>query len=166
MADSDVVLGENAHGKGRVRMLKVLRARDGTQTVLSYTCQILVEGEDMSAAFLHGDNSIVVPTDTIRNTVYVLAKENEFSSPEAFALILTRHFLATYPTQVCRVHATVVAEDWQRVQVPDSHGNKNVPHKHVFRRIGPTKRVAWAVQDSYVWGKRAPRTISSLLSAP
>ena len=41
----------------------------------------------------------MIATDSIKNTVYVLAKESRFGSVEEFALILARHFVATY-TQV------------------------------------------------------------------
>ncbi|KAK9746449.1 hypothetical protein K7432_018190 [Basidiobolus ranarum] len=39
------------------------------------TCQALLEG-DFEKAYTETDNSMVVPTDTVRNTCYVIAKKS------------------------------------------------------------------------------------------
>ena len=53
--------------------------------------QVLLEGDDMESAFLDGDNSKVVPTDTCKNTVYCVANQHEFTSIEEFGVILGKH---------------------------------------------------------------------------
>lgn len=141
---SGVRLGHNWHGKGRVRLVKVIRHGD-VHDVLEYNCQVLLEG-DNQVVFLTGDNSRVVPTDTVKNTVYCLARENEFSSPEQFGIIITRHFLSTYPTLVNKVHVTIHTERWQRVQNADSRGVTR-PHNHTFTKVGPIRNYAWVTSD-------------------
>lgn len=129
-------LDANTHGKGRVRLVKVTRRKCGTQEIMQLNVQVLLEGDDMESAFLDGDNSKVVPTDTCKNTVYCVANQHEFTSIEEFGVILGKHFITTYPTIVNRVNITIKKDTWERVVVPDSKG-KNAPHKHTFRRVGP-----------------------------
>ena len=50
---------------------------------------------DLAATHLTGDNAGVLPTDTMKNTVYAFAKEHGVGEPEEFALLLARHFVAT-----------------------------------------------------------------------
>ncbi len=38
-------LGFNTHGKGRVRLVKVTRNKDGTHEIMQLSVQILLEGE-------------------------------------------------------------------------------------------------------------------------
>ena len=57
----------------------------------------------MSSAFLTGDNSNVVPTDTCKNTIYCLGKKNSFQSIEQFGIIVARHFMTEYPDIVNKV---------------------------------------------------------------
>ena len=129
-------LTHNAYGKSRVRLTKV--ARDGNRHELfEFDVEVELEG-DFAAAYAVGDNRNVIATDTIKNTVYVLAKENEFSSVEEFALILARHFIATYD-HVTRAMAAITQPIWTRIAVDGS------PHDHAFTHGGPRKRYAKAL---------------------
>lgn len=48
-------------------------------------------------AYTKGDNSKVVPTDTVKNTIYVLAKRHmDTFCIEEFALVIARHFVSEY----------------------------------------------------------------------
>ena len=42
-------------------------------------------GGAFERVYTDGDNSSCIPTDTMKNTVYALAKTHEFDCPEAFA---------------------------------------------------------------------------------
>ncbi|CAM9497227.1 unnamed protein product [Discosporangium mesarthrocarpum] len=128
------VLGMNHHGKGRVRLLKVVR-RGSVHSVVQFTVEILLDGP-METAFTKGDNSIIIPTDTQKNTVYVVAKNHAFECAEDFALILTRHFLKTYPQLVSRCRVCVQEVIWDRIISQDSAG-KTRPHDHAFVKRGP-----------------------------
>jgi len=131
-------LGHNSYGKSDVRLTKVVR--DGPRHELfEITAKVLLEG-DFAAAYCEGDNRACIATDSMKNTVYVLAKENRFDSIEHFAVILVRHFLATYP-QVSAALIELTQSSWQRIAV----GGK--PHDHAFTSAGPQLRYARAVLD-------------------
>lgn len=85
-------LGDNRWGKTGVRVSKVLRG-DGRDDFVDVDVQVLLRG-DVTAAHTEGDNSAVVPTDTMRNTVYGLAQEHLERDLERFAEVLCAHFLA------------------------------------------------------------------------
>eukprot|EP00602_Paraphysomonas_sp_CaronLab_P007583 CAMPEP_0185021112 /NCGR_PEP_ID=MMETSP1103-20130426/3776_1 /TAXON_ID=36769 /ORGANISM="Paraphysomonas bandaiensis, Strain Caron Lab Isolate" /LENGTH=274 /DNA_ID=CAMNT_0027552437 /DNA_START=115 /DNA_END=939 /DNA_ORIENTATION=+ len=91
----------------------------------------------MSSAFLTGDNSNVVPTDTCKNTIYCLGKKNSFQSIEQFGIIVARHFMTEYPDIVNKVSVNIKRDSWERVVCPDSNGRMR-PHSHAFKRVGPS----------------------------
>ncbi len=93
---------------------------------------IRLEG-DFADSYKTGDNRKIVATDSMKNTVYVLAKENNFSSVEDFALLLCRHFTSTYP-QVKTAAADIRETKWDRIEV----GNR--PHPHAFVAGGSEQR--------------------------
>jgi urate oxidase len=125
----------------RVRLVKVIRNRDGTQDIVQYSVQILLEGDIMDTSFTEGDNKNVVPTDTCKNTVYCVANQHNFNSPEEFGILLCKHFIAEYPDIVNRISVKIVKDRWERLQAPNSSG-KIGPHKHAFKRLGPSKPFA------------------------
>ncbi len=134
---SDVLL-HNSYGKSAVRLTKVVR-KGPAHELFEIDADIQLEG-DFDAAYRDGDNRGVVATDTIKNTVYVLAKEQAFDSVEAFALILARHFLKTYD------HVTAVAVElkqasFQRIIVDGR------PHDHAFTSAGPQMRYTRAFKS-------------------
>lgn len=81
----------HTYGKTRVRLLQVLRDYDKHE-IVEVEVTVLLEGH-LAESFTAGDNSRVLPTDTIKNTVYVLARERPIKSIEAFAGQLGHHFL-------------------------------------------------------------------------
>lgn len=129
-------LTHNAYGKSRVRLTKVVR-RGPVHELFEIDAAVQLEG-DFEAAYRAGDNRDVVATDTIKNTVYVLAKENEFDSVEQFALILAGHFPATYP-QVKRATVELKQAAWRRIEVDGK------PHDHAFTGGGSQLRYARAI---------------------
>lgn len=118
-------------------MVKVIRNSDGTQDIFQIEAAILLEGDIMDGAFLTGDNSNVVPTDTCKNTVYCLGKLHDFCSIESFGIIICEHFLKEYPVQVQKVTVELTKDRWERVVGPDSRGVDR-PHAHAFKRVGPS----------------------------
>jgi urate oxidase len=96
------VLAENSYGKSGIRLVKVIRREDGHR-IRDLTVSIALEG-DFEAAHVAGDNSAVLPTDTMKNTVYALARTHPVDSIESFALELSAHFLREEgPASVARV---------------------------------------------------------------
>lgn len=99
----------NAYGKTGVRLLRLLRG--ARHEVLETSLEIRLEGD--FAESYDGDNTRVLPTDTMKNTVYALARELPFGSSEELCRLLGRHFLATQP-QVAKATVTATERPWQR----------------------------------------------------
>src|SRR5450631_3647867 len=78
-----IELAENRYGKSRVRLMKVTRSRKGNE-LREWTVQVLLTG-DFDTAHYEGDNSKILPTDTMKNTVYSVARKSSAISMEDFA---------------------------------------------------------------------------------
>src|ERR1700758_429741 len=126
-------LGENSYGKSRVRLLRVAR-EEGRHDIRELTLAIRFEG-DFETAHTKGDNRKILPTDTMKNTVYALAGQHPIETIEEFGLHLIDHFL-TYNPQVSRVRIEAKENLWARMP----HGGK--PHAAAFLRAGDEKRTA------------------------
>lgn len=103
-------LTHNAYGKARVRLTHL--DRSGKEHVIH---QLIVDVElegDFQATYHTGDNTGVVATDSMKNTVYVLAKERGIGTIEDYALALAGHFVKTY-AQVSRSTVRVAQEPWE-----------------------------------------------------
>jgi urate oxidase len=125
-------LGSNRYGKSAIRLVRVIRDGD-RHTVRDLTVAIALEG-DFEAAHVDGDNSAVVATDTMKNTVYAFAREHLTGSVEQFALVLARHFAEF--EQVSR--AIVSADEHRWVRLPTEDG----PAPDAFLRSGDYLRTA------------------------
>lgn len=119
-----VVLASHVYGKANVRLTRITRHAD-RHDLAEWSVDIGLEG-DFAASYTAGDNRLVVPTDTMRNRVYVIGSDAALTEPEDFALRYTAEFLADYP-QVAAAIATVAARNWVRIAV---HGQAN-PHSFV-----------------------------------
>jgi urate oxidase len=133
-----VTLVENRYGKSRVRLLKVMR-REDRHEIFEATIAIACEG-DLAEAYTAGDNRRVLPTDTMKNTVYALAREHTFAEPEELGRLLGRHFLAGNP-RLDRVVVTLESRPWSRVAIADR------PHPHTFVEAGAERRTAEVAAD-------------------
>jgi urate oxidase len=101
----------NTYGKGRVRVMRVHRDGDRNE-VRELSVQVMLEG-DFAASYTEADNRRVVATDTIKNIVYIVARENLAMETEPFGQILARRFLDRYP-QVAAVSVTLHETKWVR----------------------------------------------------
>jgi urate oxidase len=113
------------YGKERVRVLRVVRPASGVQSVYEVEASVSLEG-DFADTYLTGDNSKVVATDTMKNTVHVLAQKHLGEVIEEFALALADHFLATYP-EITRATIGLTQRPWERYT-----GAGGAPHPHTF----------------------------------
>jgi len=120
-----IELAENSYGKSRVRLLRVVR-QEGRHDVKELSVAIRFEG-DFEAAHTKGDNRKILPTDTMKNTVYALARQYPVEAVEEFCLHLIEHFL-TYNPQVSRVRVEASENLWARIPL----GGK--PHASAFTR--------------------------------
>ncbi len=124
----------NNYGKSRVRLMKVAR-RGEWHEIQETTVKIVFEGE-FREVHIVGDNSQVLPTDTMKNTVYALAHQTaEIEEIETFALRLADYFLANN-SQVMRAFIEIAEHAWTRIAVGGE------PHQHSFVKGSDEKRTA------------------------
>jgi urate oxidase len=126
-------LGESSYGKSHVRLTKVTRKGDFHE-LKEMSVSIQLQG-DFDRSYTHGDNSQVVPTDTMKNTVYAMAAQHTIDNIESFAAALARHFL----TRHSQVHAVSVEIQQERFERINTNGK---PHEHAFLGGNKEKRVA------------------------
>lgn len=121
------------YGKDNVRVYKVERdEKTGVQTVTEMTVCVLLEGA-IETSYTKADNSVVVATDSMKNTVYIKAKEHPVTPPELFASILGTHFIETYP-HLSAANIKIVTHRWTRMTIDGK------PHPHSFYRDGAETR--------------------------
>ena len=120
------------YGKARVRLMKVAREAERHE-LQNLTVSIAFEG-DFTEVHTVGDNSRVLPTDTMKNTVYALAQQTrEIEEIEVFALRLAEHFLANN-AQVTRAVVEIAEHGWTRINVGGA------PHQHSFTKDADENR--------------------------
>jgi len=127
------MLAETAYGKSSVRLVKVSRRGD-RHDLKDLTVAIRFEGE-YDQSYTEGDNTGVLPTDTMKNTVYALAAQQAVDEPDAFGVTLARHFLERNP-RLARVSIDMTEHPWDRIVV----GNRE--HGQAFVRQGAESRLA------------------------
>jgi urate oxidase len=107
-----IALGENRYGKSRVRLVRVKRGADG-HDFSEWTVEILLQG-DFETCFTEGDNSKILPTDTMKNTVYSLAQRSHAESMEEFAKELL-DFLLQRNRQLTEAEVSISSKVWDHV---------------------------------------------------
>jgi urate oxidase len=131
-----VPLIKNRYGKGRVRVMRIHRDGDRHE-VSQLNVKAMIEG-DFARTYTHGDNSNSVSTDTIKNVVNIVARENTGLCTEEFCQVLAKKYLDTY-RQVASVELSVHETKWSRL----SFGGKPHPHSFVLDSNGkPTVEVS------------------------
>ena len=137
-------LSETSYGKSRIRLVRVTRHRDRHE-LRDFTVAVAFEG-NYDTSYTDGDNRDVLPTDTMKNTVYALAARDGVGEPEAFSQALGRHFIDRNP-RLDRVIIDVVDHGWDRITIGDRE------HGRAFVRQGPelrTSRVVTARRETTV----------------
>lgn len=120
-----IVMGRSNYGKSDVRLVKVNRDADRHE-LTEARVDVDLEG-DFEAAHVEGDNIGLLATDTMRNTVYALAKDHLTGDVEEFGLKLVDHFLEAGP-KVTGVRIRFTEYLWDRI-VADGR-----EHDHSFVR--------------------------------
>lgn len=110
-----------SYGKSRVRVTKVFRDTP-VHEIAELSVDVELDG-DFDASFTKGDNSKVIPTDTMKNTVYAFARELDVRQLETFAWTLGSHFVENFD-HVDQAMVKVTETPWQRVE----SGGKDHPH--------------------------------------
>jgi urate oxidase len=152
-------LGENGYGKSRVRLVKVSR-HEGRHELRDLIVSIRLEG-DFEDAHMRGDNRDVLPTDTMKNTVYAFAREHLTGAIERFGHVLATHFLAMDPVATATV--SIDEHRWSRLATPGGDA------LDAFLRTGDLVRTAVvtsaADRDTYESGLRDLTVMKTTKSA-
>jgi urate oxidase len=127
-----IVLGANSYGKAGNHLFKVVRTTDRHE-VRDYRVDVALTGE-YDAVHTDGDNTGAMATDTMRNTVYAVASQTSFDSPEQYGLELVGYLL-TQP-RVSGAKVSVVEQRWDRIVVDGQ------PHDHAFTKAAGGKHTA------------------------
>ena len=131
-------LSGNRYGKSRVRLSRITRMGDRHE-FNEWTVRVLLEG-DFETSFTAADNSKILPTDTMKNTVYSVARDSSAATIEDFATELGDYFLANNP-QASGALVKIEEKAWERMFVDGE------PHATTFRLGGPEVNTVRAVRD-------------------
>ncbi len=124
-----MALISNTYGKGRVRVMRI--RKDGPlHEVRELNVKAMLTG-GFAAAFTQHDNSAVISTDTVKNVINIVARENLGLDTEAFGKVLAARFLDRYP-QVESVRIELHEVKWERMLI----GGKRHPHSFVLDNNG------------------------------
>jgi urate oxidase len=134
-----IVLGQNNYGKSDVRLVKVYRDTE-RHDLTEVRVDVALEG-DFEAAHLEGDNTDLLATDTMRNTVYALAKDHLEGEIETFGLKLVDHFLEAGP-KVIGVRIDFTEHLWDRIMVDGEE------HEHSFVRAAGVRTATVSGDES------------------
>ena len=119
----------NRYGKSRIRLEKVRRPaeRNAPHEIVDLTIDVQLEGA-FEKVYVDGDNGPCLATDTMKNTVYALARQDAIAHVEGFAQRLADHFIAK--PAVSRVRISASENRWDRLSVAGR------PHPHAFVQSG------------------------------
>jgi urate oxidase len=135
-------LGENRYGKSRVRLSRITRVTDpihgDRHEFNEWTVHVMLYG-DFEASFTRADNSKVLPTDTMKNTVYFVARNSKAATIEAFACELGDYLLDNH-AQISKVSVRVEEKAWERMIVD------GVADPTTFKMGGPELETTHAVR--------------------
>ncbi|KAJ3096821.1 hypothetical protein HDU96_000635 [Phlyctochytrium bullatum] len=167
------------YGKDKVRLVKVSNLPTDNeaphlkhQHISELTVRVLLMGKAFEPSYAVADNSLVVPTDTVKNTIYYLAKRSTetLETLELFAHTLATHFLSTY-SHVDGVDVLIHSHNWSRLHTTtftptgtaghpgtsvDGRGDslfaptgpvRTLPHPHAFYRGGDEKRLTHLIAE-------------------
>ena len=131
-------LGQNRYGKARVRLSRITREGD-RHLFNEWKVKVLLEG-DFESSYTEADNSRVLPTDTMKNTVYYVARGSKVATIEEYAMELGDYLLTNNP-QVSGVCVEVEERAWERLIVDGA------AEPTTFKLGGPEVQTVRAVRD-------------------
>lgn len=129
------ILSKNSYGKSQVRLSKVTRHKD-RHDLIELSVNIELHG-DFAESYTKGDNSRIVATDTMKNTVYALAANHPLEDIETFSESLVEHFLSRF-AHISAASVDIQQDRWVRI---------DQQHPHTFVSGGNEKRICRVVGD-------------------
>ncbi|AXI76926.1 factor-independent urate hydroxylase [Peterkaempfera bronchialis] len=150
------VLGQNQYGKAETRVVRITRS-GARHEIKDVSVSVALSG-DLDAMHLSGSNAHCLPTDSVKNTCYALAKQYGIDSAEGYGIRLARHFVA----EVAPIHrARVRIEEyvWDRIRTPRAPARATGAEEadHSFVRRGGEVRTA-----EVHWDGKALQVVSGL----
>lgn len=133
-----IKLGKNTYGKNAVNISKIIRHATHHE-FRQLSVNVILEG-DYETAHTVGDNSKILPTDTQKNTVYALAKEQFTGSAEAFGLYLANYFLNNNPS-IWQSRIEITEHIWNHMSFDGQQ------HPHAYIGGNSEKHTVVVVQD-------------------
>jgi len=118
--------------------MKVVR-HETHHAMKEWNVRVLLHG-DFETCFTAGDNSKILPTDTMKNTVYYLARESNAATLEEFAIELVKFLLANNP-QVSKASVEIEEKSWQQMIIDGQ------PHPTTYQLGGPELQTAEIIQQ-------------------
>jgi urate oxidase len=133
------VLSGHQYGKAETHLVRIERDTPRHE-IHDLNVTTALRG-DFADAYLTGDQSKVLPTDTQKNSAYVWAKTHGIASAEDYGLALARHFVDDVePVDGARIEIEQYA--WERVVVDGRE------HDHSWIRSGREVRTAAITVDA------------------
>lgn len=134
-----IILGEHQYGKAESRLVRIYRDLPRHE-IRDLNVTTALRGP-FEPAYLVGDQSNVLPTDTQKNTAYAFAKSRGIEAIEQFGLDLARRFVYDIdPVEGARVEIEEYA--WERAIVDGTE------HDHTWLRKGQEIRTAAITVDA------------------
>jgi urate oxidase len=132
------------YGKERVRFMRVVRA-ETDHRVMDVKAGISLEGE-FSDAYYSDSNHQVIATDTMKNTLIVLAHDDPSKALESYGLRVVEHFLTAYD-HITKVSLHLEQKLWKRMTV------QGKPHPFTFEgsNLRPTVRIEATRDTLKLW---------------
>jgi urate oxidase len=133
-----IILGDNQYGKAEARIVRIVRDSPRHE-IHDLNVSTALRGP-FAPAYLSGDQSNVLPTDTQKNTAYAFAKSKGVDSIEKYGLDLARHFVHEIdPVLGARIE--IEEFFWERAIVDGEE------HDHTWLRKGQEVRTAAITVD-------------------
>jgi urate oxidase len=134
-----IILGDNQYGKAENRVVRIVRDT-ARHEIHDLNVTTAMRGP-FQPAYLAGDQSNVLPTDSQKNTAFAFAKSVGVDSIEQYGLALARHFVNDVdPIEGARIEIEEFA--WTRAVVD------GVEHDHTWTRTGAETRTAAITVDA------------------
>ena len=134
-----IILGDNQYGKAESRLVRIYRD-SARHEIRDLNVTTALRGA-FEPAYLVGDQSNVLPTDTQKNTAFAFAKSKGIDSIESFGLELARHFVHDVdPVEGARIE--IEEYEWERAIIDGAE------HDHTWLRNGQEIRTAAVTVDA------------------
>ncbi|SCU98254.1 LADA_0H11650g1_1 [Lachancea dasiensis] len=128
-------LADSTYGKDNVKFLKVKKDKQNQKVheIMEATVCVLLKG-DFDVSYTEANNAPIVPTDTVKNTILILAKKYDTFPLEKFAARLALHFTSKY-AHVSGLTVKITQDRWAKYNVDGK------PAHHSFVHQGPEKKI-------------------------